>query len=230
MQIMKEVERSPLSISQYFQQNATPFGRTQYYMYKRAMAQCGIQGLYDQRSHGNSVKFTCDMKHFVKDLLSSHRSLTSSEVQQALAHEFGATISLTVMNDFRRAHDVIRAQEVFQESGASEMLIALVLDSGFINTITDVIYQHVQRKKTSDSFRESVTKPNDHSELRSHGRFTSEYNHSPDVRASKFQSLDEKTGKKRLVSMGIFSHSRVSMIRYILALFSLPLVAVNGRV
>ena len=87
-----------------------------------------LQGLYDQRSHGNSVKFTCDMKHFVKGLLVSHRSLTSSEVQQALANEFGATISLTVINDFRREHDLIRSQDVFQEFPCFVNILQIVFE------------------------------------------------------------------------------------------------------
>jgi hypothetical protein len=170
------------------------------------------------------------MNNFVKGQLSFHKSLTSKEVQQALTKEFGISISLTVINDFRRVHDLIRIQEIVLESGASDMLIALALDSGFINSITDIICQHVRQLKASDSFRESVSKPKAHSEQRSHGLFTSEYNRSLDVRTSRFQSLDEKIWKKHLVSMGIFSHSRFSMMRYTLALFSLPLVTMNGRV
>jgi len=126
------------------------------------MEQRGIEGLSDLRGHGNRVKFTGDMKNFVKGMLSSHRSLTSKVVQQALTKEFGVSISQTVINDAQRVHDLIRIQEIVQESGASEMLIALALDSGFINTITDIIESHVRQLKASISFRESVSKPKDH--------------------------------------------------------------------
>jgi transposase len=230
LRIMKEVEHSPLSVNQYFRENATPFSRCQYYLYKKVLDQRGIQGLYDQRKQGNNVKFTHDMKNFVLGMVKSNRSMACSELQQALTEEFGVTISSTVLNDFRREHGLSRTQPRMQESGASEMVIALALDSGFIQTITDAIYRSVQQKKASEPFRASLSFPKDHSELRSHGQFTPEYNRSPAVNASRFQSVEEKIDKKRLGSMEIFAHSRSTTMRYTVALLSLPLVTMNGRV
>ena len=70
----------------------------------------------------------------------------------------------------------------------------------------------------------------DHLDLRSKGRFTSDYNKLPLVRESRFKSLEEKIGDKRFASMSLFSLSRESIRQYTLALFSLPLVTANGRV
>jgi hypothetical protein len=50
------------------------------------------------------------------------------------------------------------------------------------------------------------------------------------VRESRFKTLEEKIVDKTFASMGIFSLSRESIMRYTLALFSLPLVTANGRV
>jgi hypothetical protein len=194
------------------------------------MAERGLQGLYDQRSQGNHVKFTQEMKGFVKGLLASNPSMASSEVQRIVEHEFGVTISMSVLNEFRREQNLRRRPGSWQESGASELLIALALASGIIETLTDAIYQVVQQERTSERFRTSDARPKDHPDLRDKGRFTSAYNTSPDVRESRFQSLEGKLTTKRLVSMGIFSRSRSSMQRYTLALFSLPLVTENGRV
>ncbi len=76
LRIMKEVERSPLSVNRYFQENATPFGRCQYYLYRKVPDQRGIQGLYDQRNQGNNVKFTHDMRNFVSGMLKYNQSMT----------------------------------------------------------------------------------------------------------------------------------------------------------
>jgi len=230
LHVMQDVERSSLSVSRYFQEHTTPFNRPQYYLYKKALEQCGIQGLYDRKAQGNALKFTNDMKSFVKGMVEYNRSMTSSEVQEALKQEFGVSISLSVMNDFRRTADIQRSQPVFQESGAAELLIAFALESGFIDTLTDVIYQSVQQRQASKHFEQSRSLPLDHADLRSQGRFTSAYNHSPEVNASRFQALEDKVGKKRLVSMGIFTRSKRTLMRYTLALFSLPLVTGNGRV
>jgi transposase len=230
MQVMKAVEQSPLSVSQYFQEHKSLFGRAQYYLYKKILEERGQQGLADQRHRGNNVKFTKEMKSFVKGVLGSDRSLTSSEIQAAIHNEFGVMISITGINDFRREADLGRISCSFQESGASEMVIALALASGFMTTITDAIYQCIQQKRGSESFRESFSIPKDHVELRVQGRFTSAYNTFPGVRESRFECLEDKCHKKRYASMKIFSRSKASFMRYSLALFALPLVTENGRI
>ncbi len=185
LRVMQNVELSGLTVRQYFKEHAAPFGRVQYYQYKKAIAQRGIQGLCDQRSQGNHAKCTDEMKHCVKGVLTYQRSMPSSEVQQALVREFGTTVSLTVMNDVRRTHELSRSLDTLQPSGASEIVIALALASGFIETITDVVYRHVQTKKASESFAQSVSLPPDHCALRSQGRFTPAYNQSAEVSESR---------------------------------------------
>jgi len=63
------VEKTPLSINQYFKEKNVPFGRTQYYLYKNALMERGIDGLYDLRSKGNNLKFANELKSFVKKIL-----------------------------------------------------------------------------------------------------------------------------------------------------------------
>jgi transposase len=231
LQVIQEVEKSPLSVNQYFKEKDTPFGRTQYYIYKNALIERGIGGIFDQRSKGNHLKFTNEMKNFVKGLLEYNRSMTSSEVQNAIKNEFGIAISNTVINDFRRENDLSwRRHNSLNESGASEIQIALALGSGLIDTIADSICHCVQRKRESETFKKSASIQKDHPDIRSKGRFTSEYNNLPQVRESRFKPLEEKIADKRFASMRIFDLSRESIMRYTLALFSLPLVTANGRV
>ncbi|MGB2728349.1 MAG: hypothetical protein WBD09_07715 [Halobacteriota archaeon] len=107
LQVMDELENSPLSINQYFKEKDVPFGRAQYYLYKKARRERGIEGLHDQRSKGNNLKFTNEVKNFVNGLLEYNRSMTTSEVQNAIKNAFGIDISNTVINDFRRENDLI---------------------------------------------------------------------------------------------------------------------------
>jgi hypothetical protein len=235
LRVMDEVENSPLSINLYFKEKKAPFGRAQYFLYKKVLREKGAKGLHDQRGEGNNLKFTNEMKNFVKGLLGYNQSITSSEVKNAIENEFGIAISNTVINDFRRANDLsgIRPEsgrKPLDESGASEIAIALALDTGLIDAIADSICLCVQKRRESEAFKESVLIQKDHLDLRSKGRFTSEYNNLPQVRESRFKPLEEKVGDKRFASMGIFNLSRESLMRYTLALFSLPLVTANGRV
>jgi transposase len=106
--IMEDIEKSPLPVCQYFKERTLPFGRAQYYLYKKAMQERGIEGLIDQRNKGNHLKFTDEIKNFVKGLLTQNQSLASEEVQKLIENEFGTSISITVINDFRRESNLSR--------------------------------------------------------------------------------------------------------------------------
>jgi transposase len=150
LRVMDEVENSPLSINQYFKEKKVPFGRAQYFLYKKVLREKGAKGLHDQRGEGNNLKFTNEMKTFVKGLLGYNQSITSSEVKNAIENEFGIAISNTVINDFRRENDLswIRPEsdrKPLDESGASEIAIALALDTGLVDAIADSICLCVQK-------------------------------------------------------------------------------------
>ncbi len=230
VQTIHDVEQSPLSVNQYFKTHATPFGRAQYYLYKKTLEERGTQGLYDQRRQGNHTKVTQEVKSFMTGLLESHRSMPSSQVQRVLLNEYGIVLSTRRIKTFRQEHGLRGLENSFQESGGAEVVIALALATGFIETITDAIYQHVQQQGASKRFRTSLSMPKDHPDLRSSGQFTADYNKVPAVSGTRFQSLDDKCHKKRWASMRIFFRSRASLKRYSLALFALPVVTVNGRV
>jgi hypothetical protein len=117
-----------------------------------------------------------------------------------------------------------------KESGASEIAMALAMETGIIDTITDSICFAVEKMRESKKFKESASNPKDHSDLRIKGKFTKEYNKSPQVSTLRFKSIDEKITNKRFDSMRIFSLTRESLMRHTLALFSLPIVTSNGKV
>ncbi len=77
LRVMKDVEQSSLSVNEYVKEHAPPFGREQSYVDKKTLRERGIAGLYDQRSRGNHLKCTREMKLFVKGLLEYQRSMSS---------------------------------------------------------------------------------------------------------------------------------------------------------
>jgi len=235
IRLMEDIEKSPLSVSKYFKEMTVPFGPTQYYHYKKAIEERGIDGLIDQRNKGNHLKFTEEIKNFVKGLLNRDRSLTSEDVEKEIYNEFGTSISITVINDFRRENNLtlIRKKEnisPIKESGASEIVMALAMETGIIDAITDSICFAIEKMRESQKFKESASNPKDHSDLRIKGKFTKEYNESPQVSSLRFKSIDDKITNKRFNSMRIFSLTRESLMRHTLALFSLPIVTSNGKV
>lgn len=152
LQVMEEVESSSQSTNQYFKEREAPFGLVRYYIYKKALREKGVEGLYDQRSKGNNLKFTITMKDFVKSLLETNRSISSSEVQNAIKNEFGISIPSTVINDFRRENDLSwicpkRERKPLNESGASEIAIALAFDTDLIDAITEQSGRACKRRK-----------------------------------------------------------------------------------
>jgi len=234
LQVMKNVEESPLSINQYFKEKRAPFSQAQYYLYKKILKEKGIEGLSDQRCEGNNLRFTDDMKHFVIGLLEHTPSMRTTQVQNAIKNRFEIPISNTTIKDFRRKNDLSWVRPEINhisigESGAAEIPIALALGIGLIDVITDSISRCIKDKKESGVFENSARLEKDHTDLRSKGKFTSEYNKFPSVTESRFKSIDEKIGNKRFAAMDIFSLSKKSILRRILALFSLPLVTSNGR-
>jgi len=235
LNIMEDIKNSKLSENRYFKEKETQFKRAQYYNYKRILKEDGVEGIIDQRSKGNNLKFTNEMKFFTKGLLKTRRTLTASEVIMEIEKEFLVSISEPTINNFRRENNLEwmrpeKGPKPWNKSGAAEISIALALGTGIIETISDVIYTCVQKMKKSAPYQNSMEIQKDRIDLRNNGRFTSEYNNDIGVRMGRFKSIDEKIPYKRFVSMKISSLSKESIRRYSLALFSLPLVTYNGRV
>lgn len=234
IQAIKAIEDSPLSVNQYFKENDLPFNYTTYYSYKKIINDKGIAGLIDQRSKGNNGKLSDSIKSYVKGFLDNKRHTTSFEIKNIVENEFQVAISVRSINRFRQENNLSftpleRNNDPWSESGASEVVIALALQTGLIETISDFIYRRVQNKKRTKQFRENALLKKDHLSHRSKGKFTSSYNKLRNVRKNRFKSVEEKVDKKKFDSMEICKLSKDSIKRYCLALFSLPIVTSNGR-
>jgi len=232
IEAIKDIEKSPLSINQYFKEKDVPFSYTTYYNYKKTIKEEGIEGLSDKRSKGNNSKFTNEIKSYVKGFLENRGYIKSTEVQNKIKKEFKVEISIRSINRFRQQNNLTHFQgdnNSWDESGASEVVIALALQTGLVDIISDFIYRQVENKKRTKQFQDSVLLKKDHLNHRSKGKFTSSYNQLQIVRESRFKSIEEKVDNKKFDSMEIFKLSPESIIRYCIALLSLPIVTSNGR-
>jgi len=232
-QILNEIENSHLSVNQYFKKNNVPFGYRQYYIYKKIIKEKGIEGLTDQREQGNRLKFTDRIKTYIKGVLDNNRSISSSEIKNKIDKEFEIAISVTAINRFRQGSNLslVRPdkENTFEESGASEVPVAIALHTGLISMFADFIYNCVQKKRKTKQFKQSLLIGKDCLDQRSRGKFTSQYNKLPEVRANRFKSIEDKIPHKKFDTMRIFSLSKESITKYCISLFVLPLVTSNGR-
>ena len=233
LHIIEEIENSPLSVKRYFEEKEVPFGYTQYYNYKKILKEKGIEGLIDNRTKGNHLKITGEISSYIMGLLDNKINLTSSEIREKIKKRFNVIISISAINSFRKENNLswIRPKKdsPSNESGASEIVVALAIHSGLIGTFSDFIYHMVERKRGTKEFKDSELKLKDHVDQRSRGKFTSHYNKLSQVKEDRFKSIEEKINNKKFDSMDIFKLSAKSIERYCIALFSLPLVTSNGR-
>jgi len=234
LQVMKNIEESSLSVNQYFKNNNPPFSQAQYYIYKNILKTRGTDGLNDKRAEGNNLKFSENMKNYVQGLLEHNPSISTTNIQKDIENRFNICLSETTIKNFRRdnglswVHPEKDDNQVY-ESSAAEIPLALALGTGLMDMFTESICQSVQDKMTSGVLENSKQLAKDHPDIRSNGKFTSEYNNLPSVRESRFKPIEEKISQKRFGAMDIFSLSRKSVLRRTFGLFSLPLVTKNGK-
>jgi len=233
LKIIEDIEQSSLSVNQYFKEKEAPFGYRQYYNYKKIIKEQGIEGLNDRRIKGNHQKITEEIKNYILGLVDNKRDVTSIEIGDKIKNRYAVDISIAAINEFRRQNNArrisIKKDVELQESGASEVVVALAIQSGLISTFSEFIYDRVQKKRGTKEFKDSISKSKDHIKERSKGKFTSRYNKLRQVKEDRFKSIEDKVGMKKLDSMDVFKLSKERIKRYSIALLSLPIVTENGR-
>ena len=233
LRIIQDIDKSPLSVNEYFSKKRCPIAYKTYYNYKRIIKEQGVDGLTDKRCQGNNLKFTHEIQNYVKGFIEAKGNVESLEIQAKIQETFQVTVSIRSINRYRQLNNLknvpVMKEGVWDESGASELVIALALQSGFIDTISGCINKLIQNKKKTKRYKQSVGLKKDHLLQRSKGKFTSKYNQLREVRESRFKSIEEKTSTKKFDSMEIFKLSQECIRRYCIALLSLPIVTSNGR-
>jgi transposase len=232
--VIKNIKDSKLPITTYFKQNSVPFSREQYYRYCRTLQKSGEDGLHDKRNDGNYTKMTERIKDYIVSTVKENRSISSSQLQSKILNQFDVKISESSLNSFRASVSLTRVstpKEKYkhQKSGGGEILTCLAFYTGIIEIFTRTIVERVNEIRQSPLFEQNKNIGEDFPDIRSRGKFTTEYNQLKSVRENRFKSIDEKIQWKNFSKMNIFKMSEKTISRYNLALLCLPLVTSNGK-
>lgn len=231
---IQKIKSSKQTVRTYFENNYVPFSREQYYRYCRIIKKYGEKGLKDKRIDGNRTLLTERIKDYIIHTVSENRSMPSSQLQNKILSQFKVKISESSLNNFRASLSLTRISEPIEQtqhlkSGGGEILTTLAYHTNIINVFTSTIIERLNNVRKSHLFVQNKSNIEDHTDTRSKGKFTRQYNQLQDVREKRFRSIDEKIQEKNFSSMDIFERSEETISRYNLALLCLPLVTSNGK-
>ena len=235
LKTIQNIKESKLPITTYFEQNSVPFSREQYYRYCRTLQKSGEYGLHDKRKNGNYTKLTGHIKKYIISTVKENQSISSSQLQSKILNRFDVKISKSSLSTFRASASLTRIatpkKEKYkhQKSGGGDILTCLAFFTGIIEIYTKTILERVNEIRQSPLFEQNKNISEDHPDIRSCGKFTTEYNQLKSVRENRFKSIDEKIKWKNFSAMNIFKMSEKTISRYNLALLCMPLVTSNGK-
>ena len=231
---LERIERSQLSVGEYLSRYNVPFGRAQYYVYKRKMESGGVEAIRDGRGRGNHRRLTPEAEGFVKGYVAAHPEVTLSQLQALLKDRFqieitpsGVTRCLKRLDCVRQPRAAAEAVERFYTvCGGFELVVALACHLGWPQAAREVItgaLGKVKRRKGPP-----VGGRQDRRGRNRGGQFTAAYNRRRDVRERRFASVERKRAEKNFQSMSIATVDRSVLERKCLAALALPLITNNG--
>jgi transposase len=88
-----QIEKSDLSVVEFWKTNSVPFSRAQYFKYKKRLQTFGLDGLMDRRSMGRNRKVTPEHELFIKGYIQENSEFSLAELQRALMGEFQCNVS-----------------------------------------------------------------------------------------------------------------------------------------
>jgi len=232
---LERIERSRLSVGEYFSRYHVPFGRAQYYVYKKKMETGGIEALRDGRGRGNHRRLTPQAEGFVKGYVAAHPEVTLSELRGLLRDRFqiaitpsGVTRCLKRLDCVRLARAPAEAVERFYTvCGGFELVVALACHLGWPQAAREVITRGLEKVKPGHGGTPVGGRQDQRGRNRD-GQFTAAYNRRRDVRERRFASIERKRAEKNFQSMSIATVDPSVLERKCLAALALPLVTNNG--
>jgi len=238
---VERIDKSALTVSIFFETNDIPFSRAQYFIYKRRLAESGVDGLIDRRIIGGNRKITHEQEIFLKGCLRGNSDVALSWLQQMLVEEFDCEVNLSTVSRAltRIAPDrelrvggrpKTKKQKATQNVlGGFELIIALAYHLGWPQKAADIICNAIDGLKESDLFKTDNINL-DKKGRGSSGHFSKRYNQRKDVRVNRFASISDKRQAKNWQSMNIVKDSHETIARKCLAILSLPVITDNGQI
>ncbi len=234
LKFFKRVEKSDLSVKDYFATNQTPISLPQYYRLRKRYDQHGVAGLEDQRQSGNARKVNPQQVELIRGILTYNRHLTSESLKHELQSKWGISLDKSRIDQFRRQFNLTRIkpktvnQEIAQFAGI-EIFSALANYVGILEHWNVTIQQRLNQVKQTELYKDRSRDTGDHIYARRRdGTFSPRYNRLNKVRKMKFASIDDKVRDKDFSRLSLYQTKEASLNRKNLALLLLPLVTNNG--
>lgn len=238
---LKKIEKSRLSILDFFERYNVPFSRAQYYIYRKNFKECGESGISDKRKTGGNKKLNSENEAFISGCVSSNPKVSPQWLQQMLAEKYDCHMSLSGIT---RALERLQSNRVCRKRGRPrihekkkthiscggfELIIAVSYHLGWPQMTAEIIKDTIKSLGKSNSITSGENYP-DKKGRDKQGRFTKKYNQRRDVRESRFESVVEKRMKKNWQSMNVIRDEAKTIERKSLAVLSLPLITMNGSI
>ena len=235
LKFFKRVEKSDLTVKDYFATNQTPISLPQYYRLRKRYDQQGVAGLEDQRQSGNARKVNPQQVELLRGILTYNRHLTSELLKHELQSKWGIGLDKSRIDQFRRQFNLTRLkpktvnQEIAQFAGI-EIFSALANHVGILENWTVTIQQRLNQVKQTELYKDRSSRDTgDHIYARRRdGTFSPRYNRLNKVRKMKFASIDDKVRDKDFSRLSLYQTKEASLNRKNLALLLLPLATNNG--
>lgn len=232
LSFFKRVEKSDLTVKDYFANHQAPVSLPQYYRLKKRYEQQGMAGLEDQRQMGNARKIDPQQVELLRGILTYNRHLTSELLKHELQSKWGVDLDKSRIDQFRRQFTLTRIkpttvkQEISQFAGI-EIFSALAIHVGIFDHWNRTIQQRLQEVTKTQS--QKVNRCGDHIRARHRdGTFSPRYNRLAGVRHTKFASITDKVKNKDFSRLSISQIKADNLNRKNLAVLFLPLVTNNG--
>lgn len=238
---LKKIEKSKLSVTDFFQKYTVPFSRSQYYLYNKKFKEFGELGLSDKRNEGGNKKLNSESEAYIKGCIATNPDVSPKWLRQELAENYNCNLSPSgITRVLQRLHlDIpkrtkgrpkIHKKEAEHNScGGFELIVALAYHLGWPQMITNVIKESIKSLKRTKAFRSSSAY-SDKKGRDEFGRFTTKYNQREEVRTNRFESISKKRLQKNWKSMNIIRDHGETIERKSLAILSLPVVTMNGNI
>jgi transposase len=232
--VVQKISSSALSVAEYIRRHKIPFSRAQYFRYKAQLEEHGIEGLEDRRSRGNRRTLTDQAKFFLKGAHEANPELTLQELSDRLEQSLKLRIDPTTISRYLRAEGMqikrpprpAAVERIDSACGGIEILGAIAMHLGWPDHAAQMIVQERERFSRTAAFRNERVQRD--LKGRQDGHFTADYNDRPDVRRSRFASIEDKRTNKNYSRMKIFEVSPFVIARKCLAILALPLITLNG--
>ena len=152
---LEKIEKSSLSIPEFFKKFNVPFSRSQYYIYCKKYNEFGEIGLQDKRSEGGNKKTNFQSEAFIAGCISANPNVSPQWLIKELAERYDCKLTPSgITRLIQRLHPemekrskgrpkIYEDKELYNSCGGFELIIALAYHLGWpqmtANTIKHTI-------------------------------------------------------------------------------------------